>query len=153
MRAIYLETDLKLPDDIIKKLAKLDLESKKEIYIDENIIAFDYFPDAAGNSEKIKNFISVYKKEYIELFFNSITDEIKKTITTKDYGAAIDLLKKIQSQKNEKIKKLLLENSFFIPDLSGDISKIEWTFCHKVAEMASRFELKQQYKTSITSLL
>lgn len=86
MRAIYLETDFKLPDDIIKKLAKLDLESKKEIYIDENIIAFDYFPDAAGNSEKIKNFISVYKKEYIELFFNSITDEIKKQLPPKITG-------------------------------------------------------------------
>lgn len=152
VRAIYSDTDFELSDDTIRKLARLELKSKGKTYIDESSIAFDYFPGGVGNSEKTKHFINVYQEEYIKVVFDSIADEIEKTITAKDYGTAVDLLEKIQFQKNDKIKELLLKNSFFIPNLSGDISETEWTFCHKVAEVASRLELKEEYKTTIKNI-
>ena len=152
VRAIYSDTDFELSDDTIKKLARLKLKLKRNTYIDDHSIVFDYFPGGIANSEKIQHFISVYKEEYIKEAFESIINKIENAISSKDYLEAIDLLERLQFEKNDKIKDLLLKNKFFIPDLSKDISETEWTFCHKIAEVAYRLELKEEYKTIIKNI-
>ena len=149
VRYLYSDTDFELSDDEIKKLARLQLRSNQDIFVDETTISLHYFPEGIVNSEKRIHFIDVYQKEYKKASFEDLSENFSKAINDKDYGIAIDLLDKMQFYNNVMTKQLLLDNSFFINDLSGDISESLWTFYHKVAKVAYKLELKDQYKTTI----
>ena len=147
VRAIYANTDLYLPDSTIKQLARLDAKSRrKNNHADYNSVAFDFFPgDGYSNQLQCDHFIKAYIEEYTKTVFESIVNEIETTVRNSSYEKAIDLFTTVQHSNNPVIKDMLIVNSFFIPDLSGEIMESEWSFCHKVANVSKNLQLKQEY--------
>ena len=147
VRAIYANTDLELPDKTIEKLAYLNANSQQKRYhTDRSSVAFDFFPGNDYTSQtSCQHFIDVYQKKYIKTVFENIVKEIETTVKNRNYAKAIDLFAEVQHSKNPIIKDMLIVNSFFIPDLSENITESEWSFCHKVANVANNLELKQEY--------
>ncbi len=147
VRAIYANTDLDLPDNTIKQLARLDAKSKRKTnHADYNSVYFDFFPgDDYSSQPRCNHFVSIYLEEYTKTVFGNIVKEIETTINNNSYEKAIDLLATVQHSNNPVIKDMLIVNCFFIPDLSGDITESEWSFCHKIANVSRNLELKKEY--------
>ena len=153
VRAIYADTDFELPDDVIRLLATLDAQTKQnKNHTDKSSVAFDYFPGRFLQHSKQSHFVDIYHEEYTKAVFKRIADEIENTVKNGKYERTIDLLKEVQYSNNPVIKDMLIVNSFFIPDLSGEITESQWSFCHKVANIAERLELKNEYKNIIRDI-
>lgn len=153
VRAIYADTVFELPDDVIRLLATLDAHTKQnKNHTDRSSVAFDYFPGGFSKNSKQNHFVDIYREEYTKTVFKRIIDEVEKTVKNGEYERTIDLLKEVQYSNNPVVKDMLIVNSFFIPDLSGEITESQWSFCHRIANIAQRLELKKEYKNVIKDI-
>lgn len=153
VRAIYADTDFELSDNSIKELAILAAQAKKRKgYAERSDIAFDFFPGSCSKGSKQSHFVDVYHEEYIKAVLKYITDEIENTVRSNNYERTIDLLKEIQHTNSPVVKDMFIVNSFFIPDLSEEITESEWSFCHKIADISGRFGLKKEYISAIKNV-
>lgn len=139
----YTSFDVKedgLLDYIREKIINNSLTGDKEVlnrlhdYID-----FPSESDKKGIAQQLYSDIltNVHVRECAEL-----AKTIKQSLLSNDYSYLIDLIQDIEHIKKpehirEAFKNMLLENSYFLPDLSKTLTFEQWSYCHRVARFAS----------------
>ncbi len=125
-----------IKENIIKKSLNGDKEAINRLH--------DYtdFPGEADEKGIAKQLYSniltnVHERECVEL-----TKAIKQSLLSNDYSYLIDLIYDIEHLKKPEhikiaFKNLLLENSYFLPDLRKTLTYEQWSYCHRIARFAS----------------
>lgn len=97
------------------------------------------------SEEKVKFYNDELNKKIIEKYYNKIVDEIIEQINKEDFKyEKIDRIFSIFIEdenkfNKESIIKRLRDNSYFILDLSNEISEEEWCWTHEIWENASKY--------------
>ncbi len=114
----------------------------------ERLYDYVHFPiDASNNkaSEIIKNLYL----DVSTIFENKKKEELKETVDDKikngDYSEMLDIIYDVSNYKKpiyirEMFDKLLIENDFYLPDLSTSLNYYQWSYCHQVAKYVSNNE-------------
>lgn len=112
---------------------------KKALNRLHDYIVFPNESDKKGIAQQLYSDIltNVHERERAEL-----AKTIKQSLLSNDYSYLIDLMQDIEQIKKpehirEAFKNMLLENNYFLPDLSKTLTYEQWSYCHQVARFAS----------------
>jgi hypothetical protein len=103
--------------------------------------------------EKNKHLYDLWIKEInqyrADFKMNNMIEKINDLIKFKDYNQGIDLMTELindtKIMKNKEIQDLIIQNNFLLPDLTGDITNVEWTFSHNMVKYVGDVDLKNDF--------
>lgn len=94
------------------------------------------------NGDVIKRIIEKCRTKILEKQIEQMNKEILKISLNKNYIELSELLTKIKKNKESpklvsEFKKHLINQDFFLPDLSETINYSIWSYCHDIAKFSS----------------
>ena len=158
---IYRYSNLDISDQLIKKIVKKIINTNLLENNDKNYI--NHFMEYIYMLEKTqyRNY-DEFKKRVIKIYDEQIDDKDKKNfnelLQNNDYvalGAFITLRIKENActDMNYWLNKLLIDNHFYLPDLSNDISYSEWQYCHIISEYVKKSGLQHEFLFLLYNLI
>ena len=149
----YTDFNLKkdgLYDSIVQQLSE-DAVRNTESESLSRLYDYVHFPMEAGTPEALETIKSIYNDSK-NMFEQAKGSELKMTIneaiSNNDYSFLLDLIYDVANYKKppfirELFIGLLLQNDFYLPDLSKTLSYDSWSYCHEVARFVANNETMQ----------
>lgn len=150
IRDLYYYTQYEFDDKRINKIAEVHFATVKKEFISKDTIKSFVFLGVNEHADKIKHFISTFTDKYLEVYIQEATDCFYEAVDEGEYSKASDLISQLTNfTAEELIKKMLVDNNFFLKDVEKDISEAKWSFLNSIAKIAMRQSLSKEYITSI----
>lgn len=145
---IDINVDKLTKEKILLNFFEIDLRDNHLSKGDNLTIYFENARDALGRREIYNEWISLIPNIAIELQIK----KLKSIYKNFDENAIIVMHNEIEKNvdndymlKNEKFKKEFVKNKFFLPNFLGSINYNLWSYCHYIAVLASKADLKQEF--------
>ena len=135
-------------DLTIKNIAKSYIN---EFDNNSDLIAFHLHLDDVRekNNEVSKTFLTKINEAIVNLITTENVSKIQEFKVTKDYRKLFDFINSIFRQSKpyglERINEYLIKESFYMPDLSSDITGDEWEYSHLIAKYVARYNLSEHF--------
>ena len=138
----YTNSDIKeegLLDYIISKIINDYSSGNKEAF--NRLEDFVSFPSEVDNKKIISTIFSDISSQLNKAEIDYIKSEMDNSFKTGDYAYLVDLLYDVEHYKKPErirttVKQLLIDNRFYMPDLSQKLEYESWTYCHQVARLS-----------------
>lgn len=138
----YTDSDLKkdgLLDNIITKVISNYSSGDKSAY--QRLEDYINFPEEANDKKIVKDIFSEISSQLHKVETDSLELEMNNAFKNGDYRYLLDLLYEVEHYKKPEhirtnVKKILLSNHFYLPDLSKTIDYESWSYCHQVARLS-----------------
>lgn len=150
IRDLYYYTQYKIDERRINIIADVYFHTIKKEYVSKETIADFVFPGINRRTGPIADFISTFTSKYLELYTQDISDSFNDAMDEEEFNKASDLINQLTNFAEEDIiKKMLIENNFFLKDIEKDINEPKWSFLNTVAKIAFKQALSIEYITAI----
>lgn len=162
----YDKNDLQILGDIIRYYSKdIDevtiekfvekyfdnCDKTKELQFSELTYWFIDLKDVSHRLEisRIDKVISIVKDKLKQLQNRYQTDALLGALKNKDYLFLDDFINRFEFLKKwvliDDVKGALIDNKFYLPDLSKTISENEWHFAHEISSIVHLLQLDDQF--------
>ena len=154
-------TDEVIPDELRSFVAKamlknsLDSGNNEPLLVDSlmfHLMPSGRFDRPSRQGEKAK-WKAAFDLALHDIIYEKLTTQIKDADS--DYlkwRSIISSIKLFSVSVDEKVKNLLVENDFYLPDLSGDITVEQWDYCHQIAGFSKEIGLSKEFKALMKRL-
>ena len=135
-------------DSVITKLSKSYIEkySGETFYLNRRFYLDEFNADQLI---RVEAFIRSMKDKVNLTMEENNLNQILKFKKTGDYLSLTDFIRTLnhnnEIEGKDKINKMLVNDRFYLPDLAGDITGIEWDYCHIIAKYARKYLLTDRF--------
>lgn len=107
-------------------------------------------------SDSYKEFMGRFQKRYLESFDDGKLKQFKSFIENQQYEKASELLDKIDRFRDSNKKMFIddiIENKFYLIDLSGEISQEGWHFCTTIVKFIYKYNGVQTFTDFVDDMI
>ena len=159
-RNIIIHSNYVFDEDFIEELSKYHFSVNRDNEMVSHLSEINFFYDyseipndrkiyVTDIMDKIKNNIKNYQFAYY-------TESIKQLYDLKKYNLLKDLLYKLENSYLEhltgNIIDYVIQNDFFMIDLSKDLTYDEWIYCHQMSSFIKYAGKEQEFKNYVISV-
>lgn len=144
LRNILMFSNYTFDNDLIKRiaiLAKDKVDFSLGVPMGLGLLDKEYIDKNKLFIESLKNCLNDIKKvNLIEGFGNALANS--------DYSNMRDIIMKNEECDEDERKAFanyLVSNNFFLPDISGDIDRKIWSYCHSIAKFVASNEKTKEF--------
>ncbi len=138
----YTDFDLKddgLIDCVISTVVDKYLNGDTSAY--DRLQDYTNFPNETNNPKIMDEVFEEVSQKLHKTETESIELKMKDAFEKEDYTFLLDLLHDVEHYKKpehirKEIKRILINNNFYFPDLSKNIDYESWSYCHQVAKIS-----------------
>lgn len=144
LRNILMFSNYTFDNDLIKRiaiLAKDKVDFSLGVPMGLGLLDKEYIDKNKLFIESLKNYLNDIKKV-------SLIEDFGNALTNSDYSNLKDIIMKNEECDEDERKAFanyLVSNNFFLPDISGDIDRKIWSYCHSIAKFAASNEKTKEF--------
>lgn len=145
---VDINVDKQTKERILLNFFNIDLRENHLSKGDNLTIYFENARDTLGRREIYNEWIKLIPNIAIELQIKKLKNIYKKFDENGIIAMHNEFEKNVDNDyilKNEKFKKAFVKNKFFLPNFLGSINHNLWSYCHYIAVLASKADLKQEF--------
>lgn len=151
LKSILLYSDYCFNDDQIRRLT--DLMTKDDNFITDVVCYLEL--DNKTSIKKNEYFFKKMNQYLIDVNMNNLIKNFTEFYHSCNYNKLINILENVgicDSFIKKEFLKFLEDGNFYIPDISSDINRSIWTYCHTMAKFVNKNEKGKQYINIINGI-
>ena len=147
--------DDKTTDNFVTKTAKEIIDDKDRKFLNyiENIAMFSEGP----YKDRVETLINKVKEEYKNLLADVYIKRLEEFKNKNDYYSLSKVLSEIKmdtyANENDKIVDYVVDNKFFLPDLSKSLDEEEWHMAHEMAKYSQKHSKQKEFVSLIKEII